>query len=336
MITIKHIFSKQEWEKFLYEHASTYPFFQSWNWGEVQEKLGFEVLRFGIFDNKTLIGVCMVIVINAKRGRYLHLRHGPIFSRYSKEYVDCFIDYLSAIGKDKHAFFIRMSPLLAVGSVSEISDKKWKNAPIHNMDGEICWVLDITKSEDDLLKNMRKSHRYLIRKAPSYGIEIFKTEDQKYISEFLEIYKDLSKRKHFVPHKGIAEEFAVLTKDKQVLLFLAKYEKKLIAGALILFVGDMAIYHHSSSLDAYKHIPASYLIQWEAIKEAKKRGKQLYNFWGIAPTAAKNHPWQGLTLFKTGFGGYKREFLHAQDLPLSTWYYKTFFIEYIAKMRKGY
>lgn len=328
--------SKEEWEQFLREQASTYPFFQSWNWGEVQEKLGFEVLRLGIFDNKTLIGVCMVIVVNARRGCYLHLRHGPVFSNYSKEYVDCLIDNLIMIGKEKHGFFIRMSPLVELGSVSTISDKNWKNAPIHNMDGEICWVLDITKSEDELLKNMRKSHRYLIRKAPSYGIEIIKTDNQEYLPEFIEIYKDLSQRKHFVAHKGISEEFGVLAKDKQAFLFLAKYKKKLIAGALIVFVGDMAIYHHSSSLDAYKYVPASYLIQWEAIKEAKKRGKRLYNFWGIAPSSAKNHPWQGLTLFKTGFGGYKKTFLHAQDLPLSLWYYKTFFIEYFSKIRKGY
>ncbi|GAI33015.1 unnamed protein product, partial [marine sediment metagenome] len=42
--------------------------------------------------------------------------------------------------------------------------------------------------------------------------------------------------------------------------------------------------------------PASYLLQWEAIKEAKNRGCKLYNFWGIAEIESKKTSLLGFEL----------------------------------------
>ena len=75
-------------------------------------------------------------------------------------------------------------------------------------------------------------------------------------------------------------------------------------------------------------------MQWDAISEARYRGAAVYNFWGIAETDDK-HPWSGLTLFKKGFGGFSKEYLRAQDLPLTKKYWLTFLVEKIRKSRRG-
>ena len=98
----------------------------------------------------------------------------------------------------------------------------------------------------------------------------------------------------------------------------------------------MAIYHHAASDLSYKNIPANYLLLWEAILEAKRRGKTYFNLFGIAPENTKNHPWNGFTLFKTGFGGERVEYIHAMDLPLNILYWKTFLIDLLTKLKKGY
>lgn len=80
-----------------------------------------------------------------------------------------------------------------------------------------------------------------------------------------------------------------------------------------------------------------YLLLWSAIQEAKKRNISLFNFWGvIKDTDSHKHPWYGLSQFKKGFGGEEREFLHAQDIPLSMGYWKTYCIESASKLLKGY
>lgn len=341
MLKIREIDSKKDWERFLQkQEIAMYPFFQSWNWGEVQIQLGFDVVRVGIVDQikNELLGVCQIIDIKAKRGHYLHVRHGPVLSKFSEGNFDVVLAYLKKMAEEKKASFIRVSPFIRKEYIGDTFFKKrgFINAPIYNMDAEICWVLDVTKSEDLLLKEMRKTHRYLIRKSQSMSIKIIRSKNVNDIEKFYPLYTKLSQRKHFVPHKGVREEFAVFAKENNAVLLLAEYDKNIIAGAMVVFTPEMAIYRHGASLEGYRDVPASYYLQWGAIKEAKKRSIKLYNFWGIAPFENKNHPWQGLTLFKTGFGGERREFMHAQDLPLSPLYWKTYGIELLTRVLRGY
>lgn len=340
MFQVEEITKKGEWESFLAKkEIAFFPFFQSWNWGEVQRKLGYNIVRRGIWKGRELVAVYQIIDVLAKRGHLLHLRHGPVLTPFNKTVFNFILQDVKNLAKKRNASFIRISPLIPKQSVGfEMFRKKgFINAPIHNMDAEVCWILDITKSEEELLKGMRKSHRYLIKKGFTINdLIIKKTKDIKDIESFLKLYKSLAHRRHFVPHSGMKEEFRIFGKEDQKVLFLAEFSKKVISGALIAFVGNTAIYRHSASDENYKNIPAMHSILWEAILEAKKRGKKFFNFWGIAPTDSKRHPWQGLTLFKTGFGGEKLEFLHSQDLPLNPWYFKTWAIEYLTKIMKGY
>lgn len=339
MLNVKEIADKSVWEAFLLNAEGMYPLFQSWNWGEVQKALGVGISRYGLYEEKKLVAVNLFTNVQARRGNYLHVRHGPVFHRFNTRQFDFLMDHIKKIAKETRASFIRVSPLIKDVVLEKDFFKKrgFHAAPIHNMDAEICWVLDIQKSQDVLLSEMRKSHRYLIKKAQSFGIEIIKSVDPKDIHQFLSIYKELSEKKHFIPHRGLSEEFGIFSKDNQAMLFLARFQKKIIGGALILFVKDMAIYHHAASLSSFRNIPSSYLLQWETIKEAKNRGLKVYNFWGIAPeNVSARHPWVGLSLFKKGFGGRAEQFVHAQDLPITFMYWKTFGIELLTKLRKGY
>ncbi|MBI3092825.1 MAG: peptidoglycan bridge formation glycyltransferase FemA/FemB family protein [Candidatus Levybacteria bacterium] len=334
---IKEIEKKKDWEGFL-EKKDFYPLFQSFNWGEVQKKLGFEIERVGIFDKEKLVGVALIVDVIAKRGHYLHVRHGPVFEDFRKSEFKCFVQYLMKRAGERGASFIRISPLFRKESARKDVFREFKfiKSPIHNMDAQVCWVLDVTKPEEQLLKEMRKTTRYLIKRGASLGLKVVKAKSRSDLNFFLNLYQKTKKKHRFVPHQGIGEEFEIFKKDNQTELFLAKFKNKVISGALVIYCGDQAIYHHGASDEKFEKLSPSYLLQWTAILEAKRRRKRLYNFWGIAPPSSKNHPWQGLTLFKTGFGGEAREFLPSHDLPLSFLYWKTYTIEHISKLLKGY
>ncbi len=340
MFKIKEISQKNEWDSFLNkEELEYFPFFQSWEYGEVQKQLGYKLYREGIYDKKNnLLGIFSIAHIKAKRGCYFHLRHGPVVLNPNESILKEILNYIKVLAKEKKASFIRISPLLKKEQENKNLFKRLKliDSPMHSMDAETCLILDITKTEEELLRNMRKTHRYLIRKSTDMNIKIIRSKKLSDINKFLYLYRDLSKRKGFVPHGDVKEEFEAFSKNDKAILLFAQFEKKLIAAALIDFVGNMGIYHHGASLEAYRNIPASYLIQWEAILEAKKRGKKFYNFWGIVPLDKPNHPWKGLTLFKTGFGGERVEFVHAKDLPLNIFYWKTYLIETALRILKGY
>lgn len=339
MYEIHSIEKKKIWDDFLLQkEVSFYPFFQGWEWGEVQEQMKHGVWRVGVYKGEKLVALCQIVKVAAKRGTYLHLRHGPVLLPFNWDVFDAIIDYCKKLAVIQKASFIRISPVVPKEYVDFVNVQKrdFRDSAMHNMDAEICWLLDIAKSEEELLKDMRKSHRYLIKKALGMDIKISVSKDPSNLTKFFPLYKDLSFRKHFVPHKGVQEEFDAFAKQDKEVLFLATYNGKVISGAIIAFVGSMAIYRHGASDNAFRDIPSSYLLQWEAIREAKKRGMSIYNFWGIASNDKKTHPWYGLSLFKMGFGGKRVELLHAQDLPLKFSYWKTHLIEKITTWRKGY
>lgn len=336
-ITIKEITDPTIWENFLLEQKNT-PFFQSWDWGEVQKSIGFSIFRLGIYESGRLRGIVLYVHVKSRRGSFYHLRHGPVIFPWDWKYVQVLLDYLKVKAKKESVSFIRMAPLVPATDeiINQFESHGFINAPIHNMDAENAWIVDLDKSEDELLREMRKTTRYLIRKAEKMGVRVVQSKNSKDMQAFMELYKDTAKRQGFIAHKGIEEEFKLFSKDDCVLMFEAFYQNKLIAAAIIMFYGNEAVYHHSGMRSDSGDIPASYLLQWEAIKEAKKRGMKRYNLWGVAPEDKPNHPWKGLSLFKKGFGGHAQTSIHAQDLPLSNRYWITWLIETSRRIKRGY
>jgi len=342
---IKEINDKSQWENFVQRNKKV-TFLHSWNWGEFNKNTGEKIWRLGVFDNERLLAITLVIKVNARRGSFLFVPQGPVTSQKSikskvesQKLLKLFFSYLKDLGKKERVGFVRISPIFenTKENLEIFKQAGFKNAPIHMMHPELTWVLDITKSEDEILKGMRKTHRNLTRRAAKEGVEIIQGTDEKYLKTFYDIHLETVKRHKFIPfsYDYIKNEIDAFKNDNQISIFSAKYKEEIISSAIIVFYGEQAFYHHGSSSSKYYKIPSSYLNLWEAIKEAKKRGKKKFNFYGIVENKPR-HPWSGLTKFKKGFGGYQEELLHCQDLPISKKYAITWAIETGRKIRRGY
>ena len=334
-LNIREITAKSEWEDFLNkENPAT--FLQSWNWGEFNKSLGHKIWRLGLFNNNYLIGGALIIKIIARRGTFLFCPHGPLMRR---ENLRKLIDYLKDLAKKENCGFIRISPLMikTPGNEKVFRDLNFRKAPMNMHAAELVWMLGVIPNEDELLRNMRKTTRYLIRKVEAHdGVEMIKGNSPEHLEFFKKLYGETAKRQHFVPYSDdfLNKEFEAFKNDNQIEIFLAKYNNEYVSGAMIIFYGDSAFYHQGASSLKYPKISAPYLFQGEIIREVKNRGLRYYNFWGIAPEDKPNHPWAGLSLFKKGFGGFSAEYLPAQDLPLKKSYWITYLIEKARKVKR--
>lgn len=337
---IKEVKIKDVWETF-FEEVKEKTFLQSWYWGEFQKNLGEKIWRLGIYDNnQQIIGVALIIKVRAKRGNFLFLPHGPVLKQQSKsnkqQVLMNLVERFKKIAKNEKVNFIRISPILerTKENIKIFQNLGFRDAPIH-IHPEITWQLDITKSKEEIFRNMRKTTRYLIKKAQKEKVEIFTSKNPEDINLFFKLYKETAKYHHFVPFSFnfLKKEFEAFLPEN-ALLFFGKWKGKILSSALILFWQNIAFYHQGASTKKFPKIPASYLLQWDVINKAKKRECYLYNFWGIAPKERKRHPWCGLTLFKKGFGGEKREYVRTQDLPLSISYLGNFIVEKIRKVKR--
>jgi len=340
---LRKMTSKQEWEEFLLL-CDRKSFLQSWNWGEFQKSLGNKIWRFGIYENEELISIALVIKHTARRGNYLIVPHGPVvLSSYKVEgykVLEELLNKLKELAKQERADFVRISPILGRSNENEqlFKDLGFRQAPLHSHP-ESSWKLNIEPSEQDLMNGMRKTTRYLIKQAEKNNdIKIFQSFDLKDVEEFNEMHLEVVKKQNFVPFslEYFKKEFLAFSEDKEIALFLAKYKGKLIAASYGIFWSNVAFYHHAALLPEYKKIPAAYLLQWSAIKEAKKRGCKIYDFWGYSdPVKNPKHPYSGPTLFKMGFGGHKDEYVKTQDYIISQKYWINYIIETLRRIKRG-
>jgi len=342
MFKTKEINNKEIWENFLSE-CKEKTFLNSWNWGEFQKKEGNKVWRLGVYDNDQIIAVTLVIKIKAKRGVFLFLPHGPVVRYHKYQPLEMFLDELKKIAKEEKASFIRIATTWERNqeNIEIFENLDFIEAPIH-MHPEVTWEMDIRPSEEELLMGMRKTTRYLIRQGlKNQDLTIIQSKKNEDVEVFNRLYQATVDRHHFVPFSlgYLKNEFESFALDDRILIFLARYKDEVIASAIMIFWQKTGFYHQGASNLKYPKIPASYLLQWEAIKEAKKRGCEFYNFWGIAgeneeSKSFRKHPWAGLTLFKKGFGGYRKEYVKTQDLPLSKKYYLTRIFENLRKIKR--
>jgi len=337
---ISQITDKEAWESFIVGH-DTDSFLHSWNWGEFNKATGDKIWRLGLFVAGAPKGMALVIKVEARRGTFLFVPHGPIVDREEDraEVLGELKTYLTELAKKERASFIRISPDFERSdeNLKLFRELGFKDAPIHMMHPEITWILDISKDEETLLREMRKTHRNLIRRAGKDGVEILKSAAEDYLKHFYDIHMETVQRHGFVPfsYDYIKAELDSFKRDDQILIFNARYQEKIISSAIIVFYGNEAFYHHGASSSAYSKVPSSYLTLWEAILEAKRRGATKFNFYGIVDNNPK-HPWFGLSQFKKGFGGAESCLVHCQDLPLSWGYYPAYMVELIRKIKRGY
>jgi lipid II:glycine glycyltransferase (peptidoglycan interpeptide bridge formation enzyme) len=187
---------------------------------------------------------------------------------------------------------------------------------------------------DEILKNMRKSTRYEVRRIEKEGIKLSQGNSEKELNTFWKLHQKTAARQKFVPfsYKSTAIEMDIFGKDCQI--FTATHNHENIASSVILFDSRSAYYHQGASV--LSKIPGAHATLWAAIQEAKKRGCTEFNFWGVSPSEKIEHPWAGLSRFKRGFGGEERKYLRAQDLPLTPKYWLNFAVEKVRRWKRHY
>lgn len=346
MFEIREIQERTVWEGFLTE-CSEKTFLHSWSWGEFQKAMREKVWRLGFFEGNELCAAALAVRVKAKRGIFILVPHGPVLKdsmlhdrEKKKEILRLLLENLKKSASQERASFVRVNPIWERNEENKglFREAGFRRAPIQ-MHPEASWKLDISLLEDELFSCMRKTTRYLIRQAQKNSdIAIEQSSDTSDIQAFAKLHKLVSKRQSFVPfsYEYLEREFSIFSKEHEVVLFLGKVKGDIAAASFVLFWSGVGFYHHAVSLPQHAKLSLPYLLQWEAIREAKKRGCRLYDFWGyVDPFKQATHPWAGPTLFKMGFGGRAHEYVKTQDYPLRKNYWLLYAFETIRKIRRG-
>ena len=197
---IKEITDKEIWEAFLSKQEEK-TFFQSWNWGEFRRAVGEKIWRLGVYDNEELVAAALVSKKMAKRGTYLEVSHGPVGATRKEKVFAVLLKELQKLARGEQASFIRMNPLWerSEENISLFRNLGFRQAPTY-ASYESSWKLGITPAEDDLMKNMRKTTRYIIRQAEkNENILIRQSLEEKDREQFHFLSRAVGERQKFTP-----------------------------------------------------------------------------------------------------------------------------------------
>jgi lipid II:glycine glycyltransferase (peptidoglycan interpeptide bridge formation enzyme) len=346
-MNIQEITENHLWNNFIATHGpKSGAFLQSWEWGEFQKNFGRKIWRLGLLANKTLTTAALIIKHQLPLGKsYLYCPRGPVMN-YELGIInyEFLIKEILKIAEKEKSIFFRFEPLeknykLQITNYKNklqiTNHKNYKLLKTKSVQPPRTLMLDLTKSEDDLLAAMHPKTRYNIRLAMRHGVTVYRTRltDHEMLKNDFEIFWNLlsktSRRDGFKTHpknyywqmlNSLAPRPSQ-TLTPNVALYFAKYQNKVLAANLIMFFDDTVTYLHGASSSEHRNVMAPHLLHWSIISEAKRLGFKYYDFWGI--DEAK---WPGITRFKKSFGGFEISYLGTFDLPVNKLWYKIYYL----------
>ena len=188
-------------------------------------------------------------------------------------------------------------------------------------------LLDISKSEDELLANMQYKHRYNIKYSQRNGVVVKAGNSPEDLEIFYKIYKDTAERQKFFPRPKIYFDKLreVFVKNDMFYVITAFQQDKPLASWILFTYEDTLYYPHGGSLTENKSSHASCLLGWEAIKLGKQKGCTLFDMWGAAVDLGdEKDSYYGFTNFKLKFGGTHVVYIDTYDLVINQNVYTMF------------
>ncbi|WP_017549011.1 peptidoglycan bridge formation glycyltransferase FemA/FemB family protein [Salinicoccus carnicancri] len=183
-----------------------------------------EVHLLGLYDDEELVGVSMLSATPVLRRYRLFTSHtGPLIKNFTNERLAFFLGEIDDYVKRNHALKLIHSPYHIYrirNGEGEVIDSEKNNTEIVDIYTELGYthqgftkqlvteellrhqaILDITESEDELIRNMDSKTRYNTRAVEQMDLKLRYLDEDEY-DKFVEIYKDTEERIGFDPVSG--------------------------------------------------------------------------------------------------------------------------------------
>ena len=337
MNEIREALDRAQWDDYVskLEEAN---FLQSWDFYEFHMARGKKVVRKLVFDGPKIIGAYAGVVETARRGTYMAIAGGPLIDWKNSKIVKMVFDDIREEGEKAGCVFVRVRPQLELSekSLKLMASLGLKKAPMY-LSVEYAGILDLNKSEDEILAGASQGFRRKLRKALKNEIEISASEDEPEIEEFCKLEKLHAERQKYVAFSAdfLKKQFESFKKGGEILIYTARKDGEILAQNFMIFYGPEASYHYGVSSELGTKYSAAPLLHLEAMKEARKRGCKRYNLWGIVEKDETSHRFYGVSEFKRSFGCEEFRYTPAHDLILKPGSYKiTKLIENIRKKKR--
>ena len=325
---------KDEWNKILslFDDANIY---QTWEygcirWGERQLK------HIYVKNNEEIIAATQV--------RYLkipflpigiaYVSSGPMWNRkgYALNY-EAYESLLRGLINEfvkKRSMLVKIIPFEIDDTKNITKDIYLRNDYIRDKIYDVykTFLLDLRKTERELLYEQSKRWRKNLRKSEKKGFDIVSGNDNEIFLQFVSLYREMQAIKNF-HEKYALEQFIDMQKDLpdefKMKVIICYFDGEPVSGIVWSQIGKTSIILFSATTQKGRSIGSSYFMRWNLLKRLKAQNIEYLDQGGIDEEKNKN-----VFQFKKGFGG--KEICHIGSFI----YFKNRFSYYSLKIAEKY
>lgn len=301
-MSVSEVIDEQAWDS-LVMHNNGHPL-QLSGWGKVKKAHGWETHRVQLSGSQW-------------RGAQILLRSLPFPFRSIAYVPRGGAGQWNAQDYDELARYVKTifgSVCLTIEPDNESIDlsSKWKRSPNHILIPRTL-ILDLTKTEDELLADISSKRRYDIRKSTTKITRFGTITTKQEFDACLELYHQTAARAGFPLHDDVYYRDIFEMCAEQSCIMAAWGEKdELLAFTWFVVSEQTAFELYSGINDTGQQIRANYGLKWWCITEMRRRGVARYDFNGLLN--------DGISSFKKSFGSTETILVGSFDASLSPWY----------------
>lgn len=304
MLTIHLCDNKKTWDSYILTQGG-HPL-QLWGWGEVKTYSNWKATRLFIKEEEEIISAAQLLIRRVPGGKSIaYIPRGPVNTQLSYQYLDDIAQYV----RDTYdAIVLKIEP--------HCEDLKIPAGWVKSRDTILIphtILLDLSRSENDLLSDMTKKTRQYIRKSSKENIEICKVVNKNGINECINIYRTTAQRAGFAIHKKQYYHHIFNFFDKNSSLYAVYFDKKIIAFLWLVSSESVAFELYGGVNENGQNLRVNYALKWYAIKDMKSHGIKQYDLNGLLN--------DGISNFKRGFSSHEDFLAGTYDRSLSPLYY---------------
>jgi len=294
---------------------------QTSQWADFKASQGFEIIKLdGLFVHKRALPLS---------NNFLYIPEASASDINGNQ-----IELLKDLAKKQNSIFLRLEMIDRFGdNAKKILESMGFVPAFEQIQPKWRQIVDLKPTRGSILAAMKQKGRYNMKLAEKKGVIIKqlvldgKSPDQeRFLRNMYALYNNTVKRekiggRSFDYFEKMVEAFS---STNYLSVYIAYYNNKPLAGALISFYEGVASYLYGGSSSENREVMAPYLMHWQIMMDAKERGCESYDLIGRAKPGDETSSWAGLTRFKEQFGGEAVEILGSFDFIAKPLFYKMF------------
>lgn len=319
--------SPTAWDEFVGSHPRGH-LLQSWNWGELKGRFGWQPMRLAISDNGQLVAAAQMLLRRLPYRSLAYVPRGPIFDPDNQALSGALLDMLHRTARRHGAIALKVEPHWLDGpeAVAWWTDRGLRQS-VRTIQPRHTIIIDLRPDEEAILAQMKSKCRYCIRLAIRREVNVRQGSSED-LPIFMTLLRETAERNAFGIHSDAYYETAyrLFHSAGRVALFLADYQGEPLAGLMAFAFGQQATYMYGASSERERPRSPNHLLQWETIRWAKSLGCTAYDLYGIPDLdpASPDADLSGVEHFKASFGGQQTRHVGAFDYVYSPLVYKAF------------